>query len=217
MPEPAPRRKYVCYCYTFLNLGDLLPCLLQSHLFYIYFAKHRKAAPFVLPDIIRPSALLISLTPKFAVSVCELHVSVFLEYQQCAFSFEVSHEPRNAHFGRRLTSICMWSGHTSPSIISTPFHWQSWRSISRISRLFSAKNTFRLYFGANTIWYLQFQPVCAKLLLFMGAFFIDKSSKYVFSFDWQVDLIISYLEDFASSVNLYRTTRLSRGFRLTTV
>ena len=22
------------------------------------------------------------------------------EYQQCAFSFEVSHEPRNAHFGR---------------------------------------------------------------------------------------------------------------------
>ena len=43
---------------------------------------------------------IISLTPKFAVSVCELHVSVFLEYQQCAFSFEVSHEPRNAHFGR---------------------------------------------------------------------------------------------------------------------
>ena len=100
MPEPVPRRKYVCYCYTFLNLGDLLPCLLQSYLFYIYFAKHRKAAPFVLPDIIRPSALLISLTPKFAVSLCELHVSVFLEYQQCAFSFEVSHEPRNAHLGR---------------------------------------------------------------------------------------------------------------------
>ena len=36
-----------------------------------------------------------------------------------------------------------------------------------------------------------------------------------FSFDWQVELIISYLEDFASPVNLFGTTRLSRGFRYT--
>ena len=34
-----------------------------------------------------------------------------------------------------------------------------------------------------------------------------------FTFDWQVKLIITYLEDFFSSVNLFRTTRLSRGFR----
>ena len=33
---------------------------------------------------------------------------------------------------------------------------------------------------SHTIWYLQFQLVCAKLLLSMGTFFIDKSSKYVF-------------------------------------
>ena len=87
--------------------------------------------------------------------------------------------PETLILGGMLTNICMWSGHTSPSMISTPFHWQSWRSISRISNLFSAKNTFRLYFGANTIWYLQFHFVCAKLLLSMVTFFIDKSSKYV--------------------------------------
>ena len=88
--------------------------------------------------------------------------------------------PETLILGGMLTNICMWSGHTSPSIISTPFHCHNWRSISRISNRFSAKNTFRLYFGANTIWYLQFQLVCAKLLLSMLTFFIDKSSKYVF-------------------------------------
>ena len=37
-----------------------------------------------------------------------------------------------------------------------------------------------------------------------------------FSFDWQVASIITYLEDFLSPVNLFSTTRLSRGFRFTT-
>ena len=37
-----------------------------------------------------------------------------------------------------------------------------------------------LYFGANTIWYLQFHFVCAKLLVSMTSFFIDKSSDCVF-------------------------------------
>ena len=49
----------------------------------------------------------------------------------------------------------------------------------------------------------------------MLTFFIDKSSKYVFKFDWQVFLIIPYLEVFFSSVNLFSTTRLSRGFLFT--
>lgn len=35
-------------------------------------------------------------------------------------------------------SKCMWSGHTSPSIISTPFHLHSVRSISLISCLLSS-------------------------------------------------------------------------------
>ena len=36
-----------------------------------------------------------------------------------------------------------------------------------------------------------------------------------FGLDWQVFSIIPYLEDFLSSVNLFSTTRLSRGFRYT--
>ena len=35
-----------------------------------------------------------------------------------------------------------------------------------------------------------------------------------FSFDWQVVLIIAYLEDFFSPVNLFSTPPLWRGFRL---
>ena len=58
--------------------------------------------------------------------------------------------------------------------------------------------------GANTIWYMQFHSVCAKLLLSMVTFFIVLG--------WQVDFI-TYLEDFFSPVNLFSTTRLSRGFR----
>ena len=54
-------------------------------------------------------------------------------------------------FGGILISICMWSGHTSASCISTPFHSHSCRSIFPIAILFSWKNTFLLYFGANTI------------------------------------------------------------------
>ena len=54
-------------------------------------------------------------------------------------------------FGGIATNICTWSGHISPSIISTPFHLHSVLSISRIPSLFSPKNTFLLYFGANTI------------------------------------------------------------------
>ncbi len=94
----------------------------------------------------------------------------------CTFSFEISHEPRNAHLGRD-TDKHMYI----PSIISTPFHWHSCLNISLISKRFSSKNTFLRYFGANTIWYLQFHLVCAKLLLSMvTSFFIDKSPFMLF-------------------------------------
>ena len=63
------------------------------------------------------------------------------------------------------TSMWIWSGHTSASIIVTPFHPHNSHKIFPISARFSLYNTFRRYFGANTIWYLQFQLLCAKLLL----------------------------------------------------
>ena len=124
-------------------------------------------------------------------------------------------KPETLILGGMLTNICIWSGHTSPSIISTPFHWHNFRNISLISNRFSSKNTFRLYFGAKTMWYLQFHDVCAKILLSMVSFFIDNPPFVFFSFDWQV--YSNYITNggFFSSVNLYRTTRLSRGFRYT--
>ncbi len=42
----------------------------------------------------------ISLTLKFSVSVCELHVSPFLEYQQYTFAFQISRESWNAPLGQ---------------------------------------------------------------------------------------------------------------------
>ena len=120
----------------------------------------------------------------------------FWNISNALFPLRYPMNPETLILGGILTKICIWSGHTSPSIISTPFHWHNCRNISRISNRFSQKNTFHLYFGANTIWYLQFQLVCAKLLLSVVTFFIDKSSKYVFLFDWQVKLIITYLENF---------------------
>ena len=123
-------------------------------------------------------------------------------------------KPETLILGGMLTSICMWSGHTSPSMISTPFHWHNWRNISRISMRFSSKNTFRLYFGANTIWYLQFHFVCAKLLVSMRSFFIDKSSNCVW-FDWQVVPILSQLEDFFHRLTFFepRDYRVVFGYK----
>lgn len=73
-----------------------------------------------------------------------------------------------------------------------PFHSHSFLSISLISARFSSKNTFRLYFGANTTWYLQFHDVCAKVFLSMTSFFIDKSSDVFYSFDRQVKSISTH-------------------------
>ena len=72
------------------------------------------------------------------------------------FPFKYPMNPATLILGGMLTYMCIWSGHTSPSMISAPFHWHNFLSISRISNLFSSKNTFRLYLGANTKWYLQF-------------------------------------------------------------
>ena len=47
------------------------------------------------------------------------------------------------------------------------FHWHNVLIISRISSRFSLKTTFLWYFGANTMWYLQFQLVCDKPLLLL--------------------------------------------------
>jgi len=69
------------------------------------------------------------------------------------------------NFGGMLTNMWIWSGQASASIISTPLNSHSFLSIIPISILIFPYITCRLYFGANTIWYLQFHFVCAKLWL----------------------------------------------------
>ena len=59
----------------------------------------------------------------------------------------------------------MWSGHTSASIIFTPFLLHSADNILAISCLSFPYATILLYFGANTIWYLHVHLVCDRLLL----------------------------------------------------
>lgn len=79
------------------------------------------------------------------------------------FPFKNPIIPDTLYFGGISISICTWSGHTSASIIVIPFHLHNSLNIFPISNLLLSKNTFLLYFGANTTWYLQFQLVCDKI------------------------------------------------------
>ena len=56
-----------------------------------------------------------------------------------------------AIFGGISISMWMWSAHTSASIILFPFQLHSVLRMLPISLLFSPKNTFLLYFGANAM------------------------------------------------------------------
>ena len=42
---------------------------------------------------------IVATAPKFAVSVCKLHIPEFLEYHQTTLPLQISHKSRNAHFG----------------------------------------------------------------------------------------------------------------------
>ena len=54
-------------------------------------------------------------------------------------------------YGGILTSICIWSGHASASMLSAPFCSHSFRSISPISFRSAPYISLRRYFGANTM------------------------------------------------------------------
>ena len=55
---------------------------------------------------------------------------------------------------------CTWSGIRCPSTISTPLYLQSSFMISFRSFRYWPYISFRLYFGVNTIWYVQYHFVC---------------------------------------------------------
>ena len=68
-------------------------------------------------------------------------------------------------YGGMLTSICIWFGHASASIISTFFSMHSLRKISPISFFIWPYTICRLYFGANTMWYSHLYVECAVLFI----------------------------------------------------
>ena len=65
---------------------------------------------------------IVALAPKFAISVCKLHISPFLKYYRRAFSFQISHNPETLILGGIVKSMCIWSEQISASNTSTPFH-----------------------------------------------------------------------------------------------
>ena len=67
-------------------------------------------------------------------------------------------------FGGIDTYMWTWSAHTAPYISSIPSIWHKCLMISTRSLRTLPYITFRLYFGINTIWYLQLNFVCDKLL-----------------------------------------------------
>ena len=73
-------------------------------------------------------------------------------------------------FGGMDTNICIWSGHASAPNISTPFHSHNFLMICPMSPLFFPYITCLRYFRANTMWYLQFNVVCA--ILFVSIFIL---------------------------------------------
>lgn len=73
-------------------------------------------------------------------------------------------------FGCMDTNICIWSGHASASNISTPFHSHNFLMICPMSPLLFPYITCLRYFRANTMWYLQFNVVCA--ILFVSIFIL---------------------------------------------
>ena len=85
-------------------------------------------------------------------------------------------KPETDIFGGISTSMWMWSGHTSASTIFTCLNSQSFLKIFPISSLLFPKNACLRYLGANTIWYLQFQHVCAKLKLSVDIYLLSYSS-----------------------------------------
>jgi len=72
--------------------------------------------------------------------------------------------------------------------------------------LYDLTLTFLLYLGANTMWYLQFQVVCANVVL---SNWIPPCS---FSCGW-LDLLLSWHRGFfVQSYKLFGTTRIAGGF-----
>ena len=84
-------------------------------------------------------------------------------------------------YGGMHTSIWIWSGHASASIISTFFCSHSFLSISPMSCLSFPYISFLLNFGAKTIWYWHLYVEWAVCFISFLSFFIFENPPCIFS------------------------------------
>ena len=81
---------------------------------------------------------------------------------------------------------CTWSGMRCPSTISTPFYLQSSFMISFRSFRYWPYISFRLYFGVNTIWYVQYHFVCDSELALWA---MRHHRSFLFAVTWTLTII----------------------------
>ena len=107
-------------------------------------------------------------TAEIPVAVLILRIRMSIKYYQQAFPFRYPIILYALYLDGILISIWMWSGHSSASIISTPFLSHNSRNIFPMS-FFNAPYTACLrYFGANTIRYLHSPPCVLNCLYPFG-------------------------------------------------
>ena len=100
---------------------------------------------------------------KFLLPYLYFKFACFSKIINDDFPFKYPMKFDTAILGGIFTSIWMWSLHACASTISTPLYLHSCLIIFPMSNLNLPYISFLLYFGINTIWYLQFQRVCYKL------------------------------------------------------
>ena len=152
----ATRKRVYILSHTYLVVHIIFLQLIPY--VFLYYA-------FVLPYRI----YIISSTPKTSASV---FVFKFACLSNIINVLLLLINPTNCailKYGGMFTSICIWLGLASASIISTFFSLQSFRKISPISFFICPYTICRLYFGANTMWYSHLYVECAVLFI---SFFI---------------------------------------------
>ena len=136
---------YLIVCYI---LGQLIAnvllyrFLILSYRVYIVPSYRKCRLPYLYFKFACPSNIIRELLPfiypiKFATLIC----------------------------GGISTNICIWSGYAFASIIFTFFCSHNCRRFFPMSAFICPYIICLQYFGANTIWYLQFHLECDKLWL----------------------------------------------------
>ena len=89
-------------------------------------------------------------------------------------------------FGGISRRRCTWSGIRCPSTISTPLYLQSSFMISFRSFRYWPYISFRLYFGVNTTWYVQYHFVCDSELALWA---MRHHRSFLFAVTWTLTII----------------------------